>query len=403
MKYLFHTINLAATGGSRVILDLSSLLIHHGHEVILILDNNKIIFDPPVNLKILHLSVFGLKDITPTKKKESNLVNIRSKNKKKNLRDKYPYLRSIQKWFKYFLKQVRNIPKYFYIRRFLKSYKPDLIATHNMYSNLEHFFFYKNYGLSVVLHNSPNEIYIHRDNKRLFPLSTYYKNLHCIGVAQAGVIELRQLLGSSICTSETIYNPININIREKALEVQDNIFTSSNYLICVCSLSKRKRVERVIQAFSKIKSKDLELLILGEGPERQFLENEIKRLGLTKTVHLPGFIANPYPYIEKADCFILASDSEGLPVVLVESLYLNTPVVSTDCPTGPAELLVDELSSNLISLEQTEDAITSQIAEKTIHAINYKLQDYSKYYQKFLPEKIVKKWEYLAMNKDVHA
>ncbi len=74
----------------------------------------------------------------------------------------------------------------------------------------------------------------------------------------------------------------------------------------------------------------------------------ISRRGLSDRVSVAGFQANPYPWIRGADLLILCSDHEGLPNVLVESLICGTPVVSTDCPSGPREILASDFPESLV-------------------------------------------------------
>jgi glycosyltransferase involved in cell wall biosynthesis len=81
------------------------------------------------------------------------------------------------------------------------------------------------------------------------------------------------------------------------------------------------------------------LMIMGEGEQRGMLEAQVQQLGLTADVSLPGFIANPYPYMVRSQVFVLSSRSEGLPTVLIEALFCGTSIVSTDCPSGPREIL----------------------------------------------------------------
>jgi glycosyltransferase involved in cell wall biosynthesis len=69
------------------------------------------------------------------------------------------------------------------------------------------------------------------------------------------------------------------------------------------------------------------------------LESLVKRLDLSEDVALPGFVANPYPYMRRASVFVLSSAWEGLPTVLIEALALGASIVSTDCPSGPSEIL----------------------------------------------------------------
>ena len=92
----------------------------------------------------------------------------------------------------------------------------------------------------------------------------------------------------------------------------------------------------------------MRLLILGEGKEREPLEELIQKLGLEKDVSLPGFVMNPYAYMARSSLFVLSSRWEGLPTVLIEALCCGTPVVSTDCPSGPREILKDGQYGQLV-------------------------------------------------------
>ena len=98
----------------------------------------------------------------------------------------------------------------------------------------------------------------------------------------------------------------------------------------------------MIKAFSKVReAQPARLLILGEGRDRLSLENLISEYGLNQDVSLPGFVSNPYAYLSRASLFVLSSRWEGLPTVLIEALCCGTKVVSTDCPSGPKEILKD--------------------------------------------------------------
>jgi len=106
-------------------------------------------------------------------------------------------------------------------------------------------------------------------------------------------------------------------------------------------LVPRKGFTTLIRAFAKLApdNPNLRLLIAGEGPQRNELEALIDDLGLRQSIELPGFIPNPdLPYY-RADLFALSSVYEGLGNVIVEALAAGCPVVSTDCPVGPAEIL----------------------------------------------------------------
>lgn len=105
-------------------------------------------------------------------------------------------------------------------------------------------------------------------------------------------------------------------------------------------LIQQKNFPVLIQAFAMIRREhNARLVILGEGPERPSLEAQIRQHGLEDCVALPGFLDNPYACMARAAVFALSSDFEGLPTVLIESLAVGTPVVSTDCESGPREIL----------------------------------------------------------------
>lgn len=105
-------------------------------------------------------------------------------------------------------------------------------------------------------------------------------------------------------------------------------------------LCARKDFGTLIRAFARLRAKrPCRLVILGEGRQRPLLEALVRELGLTADVCLPGFVANPYPHLARAGLFALSSRCEGLPVALIEALACGTPAVSTDCPSGPRELL----------------------------------------------------------------
>jgi len=149
------------------------------------------------------------------------------------------------------------------------------------------------------------------------------------------------LQANKVCT---IYNPI---INSKLYDLgQEDIshpwFESQQppVLLAVGRLSLEKDYPTLIRAFERVRQQRLvRLLILGEGGERSKLEGLVRALGLGDDVELPGFVRNPYALMRKASCFVLSSKFEGFGNVLVEALAMGCPVVSTDCPTGPSEIL----------------------------------------------------------------
>jgi glycosyltransferase involved in cell wall biosynthesis len=105
-------------------------------------------------------------------------------------------------------------------------------------------------------------------------------------------------------------------------------------------LARQKDFPTLLRAFARVRAqRPCRLIILGEGQDRPALEALAGALGIAADLDLPGFQANPYPFMVRARLFVLSSAWEGSPNVLTEAMALGTPVVSTDCPSGPAELL----------------------------------------------------------------
>lgn len=105
-------------------------------------------------------------------------------------------------------------------------------------------------------------------------------------------------------------------------------------------LVPQKGFGTLIRAFGRLRQRlPARLAILGEGAERPALEALVREQGLEADVHLPGFLANPHPVVAAGAIFVLSSTWEGLPNVLIEALALGVPVVATDCPSGPREIL----------------------------------------------------------------
>lgn len=111
-------------------------------------------------------------------------------------------------------------------------------------------------------------------------------------------------------------------------------------ILGVGRLAPEKDFLTLIRAFARVRrSRAARLMILGEGEERASLESLVRELKLEHDVALPGFTDNPYPYMKRSAAFVLSSRWEGLPTALVEAMACGTPVVATDCPYGPAEIL----------------------------------------------------------------
>lgn len=134
-------------------------------------------------------------------------------------------------------------------------------------------------------------------------------------------------------------------------------------ILGVGRLVPQKDFPSLIRAFSKVrKSHDARLMILGEGPDRTQLESLVRELRLEGVVELPGFVHNAAAYMARAGVFVLSSVREGLPTVLIEALAAGAPVVSTDCPTGPEEILMGGRLGRLVPVGDADSLAAAILA-----------------------------------------
>ena len=125
------------------------------------------------------------------------------------------------------------------------------------------------------------------------------------------------------------------------------------FVLAVGRFVRQKGFDLLVTAFAELRrrSPSVRLVILGDGPQRRELEDLARRLGVEAAVSLPGVVANPYPYMVRCAAFVLSSRWEGLGNVLVEAGVLGAPLVATDCPTGPRELLEGKANAELVPSE----------------------------------------------------
>jgi len=120
-------------------------------------------------------------------------------------------------------------------------------------------------------------------------------------------------------------------------------------IVGIGRLTRQKDFPTLIRAFAAVRKKlPCRLIILGEGKDRDDLEHLAKRLSQSEQIAMPGFVENPYAYLKRAAMFVLSSAWEGSPNALTEALALGVPVVATNCPSGPREILKDGTIGRLV-------------------------------------------------------
>ena len=163
-----------------------------------------------------------------------------------------------------------------------------------------------------------------------------------------------------------IHNPYDPEIERLASEpgpIHPWIDDGGLTVVAVGRLSAQKAYPRLIRAVERIREElDVRLIILGEGEERANLEAMVRAAQLSEVVDLPGFVANPFPFMRRASAYVLSSDWEGFPFVLVEASRAGAAVVATDCPFGPDEI-IEHGKSGLLVPPGSVDALAAAIRE----------------------------------------
>lgn len=174
---------------------------------------------------------------------------------------------------------------------------------------------------------------------RCYPLAS-----GIIAVSDGVAKDLSDFSGISRDRIDVIHNPIvTAELFDRAKEPVDHPWfemTGTPVIMGAGRLCEQKDFSTLIRGFAAVRAqRSAKLVIIGKGPERKELEDLIERLGLCEDVDMPGFVTNPYALLKRASLFVLSSAWEGLPTVLVEAMACGTPVVSTDCFSGPREIL----------------------------------------------------------------
>ena len=149
-----------------------------------------------------------------------------------------------------------------------------------------------------------------------------------------------------------ILNPFIFDKIKKESKVKTNRIFSRNTLklISVGRLTLQKDFITLLKAINMIKKRKIELIIIGKGSEKQKLKNFIKKNNLSNKVKLIGYKKNPFKYIIQSEIFILTSVFEGSPNVLIEAQFLKKYIISTNCPTGPREILKNGKYGDLVKV-----------------------------------------------------
>lgn len=251
-------------------------------------------------------------------------------------------------------KSKKTIFAIFKLFRYLKKEKPYVLISNLTHANIVS-------SLAIILSNKDTKLILieHSTLKKVLENNTnilgrlFFKSLIFFLFPRAdAIIVVSEGAAKDFSSSfpklkekiKVIYNPLDLDdIAMKGMEEVVFPWEDSSkkpIILSVGRLTKQKDFKTLILAFIKVRmSLDSYLVILGEGEERKKLEQMIKDLGIVDSVYMPGFVHNPYKYMKKASVFVLSSIYEGFAIVIAEALACGTPVVSTNCESGPSEIL----------------------------------------------------------------
>jgi len=180
--------------------------------------------------------------------------------------------------------------------------------------------------------------------------------------------DMSREFGISPSLVDIIYQPvITRDMADRATQPVDHPWFSDEVDVPVVvgagRLTYQKNFHLLIDAFARLRAKrPARLVILGEGADRESLEKRAREVGVAEDVDLPGAVPDPVPYMRAASLFVLSSRYEGFGNVVAEALATEVPVVSTNCPNGPAEILQEGQYGWLVPPEDPE-ALSGAMAE----------------------------------------
>lgn len=163
----------------------------------------------------------------------------------------------------------------------------------------------------------------------------------------------------------------NIGIEPGAFKATEN---KNEYQVCICGrLVPLKGFDLVIRAVASIEQKypKLKLVVLGEGPEKENLQQLSEDLGISDKVEFKGFVNNVQEVMSESDVFVLSSFYEGFGNVIVEAMAVGTPVISTDCPYGPSDIITHSENGLLTPVGEVQpiaDALSQLFDDRSLHS-----------------------------------
>ncbi|MGL5934431.1 MAG: glycosyltransferase [Cetobacterium sp.] len=327
-KILFKSGSTMLGGLEKVQIEYINYLLDSNYNVKIIIENDN---GPNNKLeKDIAAKVIYLKDYSYINK----IKKIRE-NRKKNLFNRIIYNYNLRKEKKYSEKEFLKI---------YEEFKPDIVIDFD--SSLTR-------GIHK-LKKSKNIVWVHSSvenwKKKKSRIKNYVKRIEkydkVICICKEMMVDLKMLNNNLSKKIDYIYNPIDkdniINLSKENVEIDEKKYFNQEYILMVSRLDTiPKDFETLIDGFGLAKENGYSgnLYIIGDGPDKNKVENLIFESKYSKNIKLLGSKKNPYNWMKKADKLVLSSKYEGLPTVLLEGLILKKTCISSNCKTGPKEIL----------------------------------------------------------------
>jgi GalNAc-alpha-(1->4)-GalNAc-alpha-(1->3)-diNAcBac-PP-undecaprenol alpha-1,4-N-acetyl-D-galactosaminyltransferase len=362
MKILLVIPTLLGGGAERVVVILSQAFVDKGHDVTIITLSGKDTDFYPLPIGVTRIALDILKD-------SSNMID--------GLRG--------------------NFRKSLILRNAVCKLNPDVVISHLNSTNVLTIISLLNSGYPVIVteHSHPKINLMGPIWTGLRRLTYPYAN-KVVSVSQ-GVSDAFDWLPSHL--KSVIYNPFrSIPHKPTYIDIPPGADIGKKWIISMGRFVHAKGFDILLPAFASIiaKHQDWQLIILGDGELREELEKLKENLGLSTQAILPGAVKNPFPILQAAKLFVMSSRNEGFPMAPGEALACGLPVISTDCPSGPSEIIRSGIDGILVP---TEDVSALAFAMDSLMSNEEQRQRLASFAPevtaRFSLEKIVENWESL--------
>jgi GalNAc-alpha-(1->4)-GalNAc-alpha-(1->3)-diNAcBac-PP-undecaprenol alpha-1,4-N-acetyl-D-galactosaminyltransferase len=362
MKIVLVSPTLLGGGAERVVVTLSKAFLDKGHDVTLITLSGKDtdFYSLPVGVSRIALDILN---------DSSNIIEA---------------LR-------------RNLRQLLILRNAISQLNPDIVISHLNSTNVLTIIslFQSGYPIIATEHSHPKMNPIGTIWSGLRRLTYPYVN-QVVSVSQ-GVSDAFDWLPSH--KKSVIYNPFR-DIPEKPthIDIPQGADIEKKWIISMGRFVHAKGFDILLPAFASIarKHQNWQLIILGDGELRGELEKLKENLGLSNEVILPGAIKNPFPILQTAKLFVMSSRNEGFPMAPGEALACGLPVIATDCPSGPSEIIRSGIDGILVPSEDTSALAFAMDSLMSNEEERQKLASFApEVTARFSLDKIIENWESL--------